>query len=88
MPDEDIPDALHPWDQNERDVLYLLTEPKDGQPLWSAEDLGREISGDTDDAEVAVRALQRAGLVHRTSDGFVFANRAAVRVIQLIGHVI
>ena|ERR1035438_6339389 len=83
MPDEDIPDQLHPWDQNERDVLYLLTEPADGQPLWSVEDIGREISGDTDDAETAVRALKRAGLVNLTSDGYVFANRAAVRVIQL-----
>ena len=87
MHDEDSPDQLHPWDQNERDVLYLLTEPNDGQPLWSAEDLGREISGDTDDAETAVRALKRAGLVHRTSDGFVFATRAAVRMVQMVGHV-
>jgi hypothetical protein len=81
-------EGLHSLDIAERDVLYLLTEPEDGQPLWSVEDIGREISGDTDDAAVAVRGLQRAGLVNLTADGFVFATRAAVRVIQMIGHVV
>jgi hypothetical protein len=84
MHDDDIPRGLHPLDQIERDVLYLLTEPSDGQPLWSAEDIGRET--ESTEPMVPVRALRRAGLVNITSDGYVFATRAGVRVTQLIGH--
>jgi hypothetical protein len=36
----------------------------------------------------SVNALHRAGLVNRTSDGYVFATRAAVRHIQLVGRVV
>ncbi len=44
MHDEDIPeDRLHPLDELERNVLYLLTRPEDGQPLWSVEDIGHEV---------------------------------------------
>lgn len=74
-------------DQIEQDVLYLLTGMKGEQSIWSVPDLGREIE-DADDADVAVRGLHQAGLVHRTTDGFVFASRAGVRVVQLVGHVI
>jgi len=35
---------------------------------------------------VTVRALHRAGLINRTTDGYVFATRSAVRMIQLVGH--
>ncbi len=86
MQDEDMPDELHPWDELERNVLYLLTEPSDGQPLWSAEDIGREM--ESTDPMVPVRALCRAGLVNITSDGYVFATRAAVRLVQMVGHVV
>lgn len=87
MPDEDPnEDGLHPLEELERNVLYLLTQPEDGQPLWSVEDIGREM--ETDDAITFVRALRRAGLVNITSDGFVFAARAGIRVTQLIGHVV
>jgi hypothetical protein len=71
----------------EREILYLLTGMKGEQPIWSPEDLGREVE-DSDDAEVSVTALLQAGLVNRTSDGFVFATPAGVRVVQLIGHVV
>jgi Mn-dependent DtxR family transcriptional regulator len=85
MPDEDPnEDSLHPLDELERDALYLLTQPEEGQPLWSVEDIGREL--ETDEASTFVRALRRAGLVNITSDGFVFATRAGVRVTQLVGH--
>jgi hypothetical protein len=71
----------------EREILYLLTGMKGEQPIWSLEDLGREVE-DADDAEVSVTGLLQAGLVNRTSDGFVFATRAGARVVQLIGHAI
>lgn len=86
MQDESICDDVRSYDEIERDVLYLLTRPEDGQPLWSVEDIGREI--ETDEPILPVRGLLNAGLVNRTSDGFVFATRAGVRVVQMIGHVI
>jgi hypothetical protein len=85
MPDDDLEDQASKWDVEERDVLYLLTEPSEGQPLWSVEDIGREI--ESTEPIVPVRGLLRAGLVNQTSDGYVFATRAAVRVVQMVGHV-
>jgi hypothetical protein len=82
MQDEDIPDPARAYDEMERDVLYLLTEPSDGQPLWSVEDIGREI--ESNEPTTPVRGLLRAGLVNQTSDGFVFATRAGVRMAQLV----
>lgn len=86
MPDEQ-PIFVDPLDKaraTELRILYALTDPEDNQPLWTLEDLAREI----DEPEVRhyVRMLQRAGLVHCTSDGHVFASRAAVHQIQLVGH--
>jgi hypothetical protein len=86
MHDQDTRTPAERHDAMERDVLYLLTEPDDGQPLWSVDDIAREV--ETDDPMVPVRGLLRAGLIHRTCDGFVFATRAGVRVVQIIGHVV
>lgn len=86
MHDEDIPDPARAFDVMERDVLYLLTEPNDCQPLWSVEDIGREI--ESDEPMVPIRGLLRAGLIHRTSDGFVFATRAGVRMVQLVDRAV
>jgi len=85
MPNEDTPDPRSYYEL-ERDVLYHLTTPEEGQPLWSVEDLNREM--DRTDAIDLVNGLRRAGLIHRTSDGFVFATRAAVRMVQMVGHVV
>jgi hypothetical protein len=84
MPEQQpTPDPAERALEAEREILYVLTRPDDNQPLWSLEDLAREM----DDPQVvdSVNALHRAGLVHRTSDGYVFASRAAVRHIQLVG---
>jgi len=41
----------------------------------------------TDDPDAVVRPLRNAGLVHRTTDDFVFATPAAYRMVELAGHV-
>ncbi|MGA2454720.1 MAG: hypothetical protein ABSG93_14480 [Solirubrobacteraceae bacterium] len=81
------PDPAERLDRIEQDVLYLLTGMKGEQPIWSIEDLGREVEH-AEDADIACRGLQQAGLIYRTSDGHVFASRAGVRAVQMSGHVI
>jgi hypothetical protein len=39
------------------------------------------------DPEIVIGPLRTAGLVHRTSDGFVFASPAAYKMVGLTGHV-
>lgn len=84
--DEWDQDPAEVFDEREREVLYLLTRPEEGQPLWSVEDLGRAI--EREDAIDSVRGLHRAGLVNLTSDGFVFATRSAVRIVQMVGQAV
>lgn len=85
MHDQDTPTAAERGDAMERDMLYLMTEP-DGQPIWSVEDLGREV--ETNDPIVPVHGLLRAGLIYQTSDGFVFATRAGWRMVEIVGQVV
>jgi hypothetical protein len=80
-------DPVEQQDNAERDVLYLLSGQNDGQQLWSVPDLGRAMESE-DDAEVAVDALHRASLLHRTSDGYVFASRAGMRAVAMVGYVV
>jgi hypothetical protein len=85
MPDQQpIHDPLRKHRETERDILYVLTDPDDNQPLWTLEDLGREMN----EPEIIdyIDPLRRAGLIHCTSDGHVFASRAAIRHIQMVGH--
>ena len=84
MPDEN-PTPAERWDAQERDVLYLLTG--DDLPIWSAEDIGRSIEQPRS-AEDIVRTLRSDGLIHQTSDGYVFATRAAFRLVEMIGQVV
>jgi hypothetical protein len=86
MHDQNIPapTAAERGDALERDILYLMTDP-DGQPVWSVEDIGRE--AETDDPMVPIHGLLRAGLIRRTSDGFVFATRAGWRMVEIVGQV-
>jgi hypothetical protein len=86
MPDEKpTQDPAERFDAMERDVIYLLTG--DDLPIWSIEDIGRDVE---DPAGVAdtIRRLYNAGLIHKTSEGFVFATRAAWRMVQMVGQVI
>jgi hypothetical protein len=88
MPDQPTPECpAVRLDGAERDLLYLLTEPGDGQPVWSVPDLARQLAN-TRDADVAISGLLQAGLIYQTSDGFVFASRAAVRMVQMVGQVV
>jgi hypothetical protein len=85
MQDADTRTPAERYDAMERDVVYLLTG--DDLPIWSVEDIGRAIerpSGAVD----TVRNLRAAGLIHQTSDGFVFATRAAFRLVEMVGQVI
>ncbi len=84
MPDQD--DTRAPgarYDALELQILYLLTN---GQPVWSVADLGRELD-DLPSVEDAVYGLRTAGLVHKMRGGFVFASRAAFRMIEIVGKV-
>jgi hypothetical protein len=85
MHDEDTPTPAERFDAMERDVLYLLTG--DDLPIWSVEDISRAVES-PNDAVDAVRNLHGAGLIHQTSDGFVFATRAGWRMVEIVGQVI
>lgn len=65
------------FDAVELAVLHLLVEPSE-QSIWSPDEIGREV-GDSIDADDALGSLRRAGLIHRTVDGFIFATRQAIR---------
>jgi hypothetical protein len=52
--DQDTRSAAGRGDALERDILYLITEP-DGQPIWSVEDIGREV--ETNDPTVPPKTL-------------------------------
>lgn len=84
MPDEKPTPAGRNPEAVELSIIYLLTDPEDNQPIWALEDLAREL--DEPEAIIYVRHLQEAGLIHLTSDDHVFASRAAVRQVQLVGH--
>jgi len=91
MPDTDrIPENLTRGDRDfgdmERDALYLLTDPERHPTIWSVTDIGREM--EFYDPEALIHPLRRAGLLHQTSDGFVFATPAAFHLVSLVGHVI
>ncbi len=85
MPDQPN-EQMRRWDVREREALYLLTDPDRYPPLWSVAEVGRQI--EYFDPEAVIRPLCNAGLVHRTSDGFVFASVAAFRMVQLVGQVV
>jgi hypothetical protein len=79
-------EQMRDWDVMEREVVYILTDPDRYLPIWSVADLGREI--EYYDPDAVIRPLINAGLIHKTSDGHVFATAAAFRMVQFTGHVI
>jgi hypothetical protein len=84
MPDEQrIPDNVNEEAQAEWAVLNLLIDSTDQRP-WSLDEIVRE-RGNHIDAIDATDRLYAAGLIHRTTDGFVFATRAAIRFSQIVG---
>jgi len=75
------PDLAAESDRAELSVLEALTGAS-RERLWSIEEVALEV-GNRVRAEDALAALHRAGLIHRTSDGFVSATRAAIRAAEL-----
>lgn len=86
MHDENTPTPSERFDAMERSVVYLLTSEYD-LPVWSVDDLGRDLE-DSAGVQDAVRGLHNAGLIHKTNDGYVFATRAAWRMVQIVGQVV
>lgn len=81
MHDQDTRTPACRMEQAERRVLYLLT---DEQPVWTMDDLAREVES-AEDARIAVQELAGAGLIATVGDGCVFATRATVRLLELTG---
>jgi hypothetical protein len=59
------------------EALYLVNSSYEHD-----QELEREVGNPVGVAD-AINALHDAGLIHRTSDGFVFVTRAAARFSQL-----
>jgi hypothetical protein len=85
MHEQDTPTPGERYDTLEQMVLYLMTDGE--QPIWSVEDIGRDLD-DPAAAVDAVRGLRTAGLIHQTRDGYVFATRAACRMVEIVGKVV
>jgi hypothetical protein len=86
MPDKNpICDPVAELNAIERDVLYLFTSEYD-LPIWSIWDLARAVERGKH-VKGTLRSLRTNGLINQTSDGYVFATRAAFRMVQIVGRV-
>ncbi len=83
--DTPTPDPVAELNAIERDVLYLLTGD-DSLPIWSVWDLARAVERGKL-VKDTIRSLRTNGLIRQTSDGYVFATRAAFRMVQIVGPV-
>ncbi len=69
------------FDNTDGTIMLLLRLPEEQRP-WSVEEVIREL-GDRHKATDALIRLHGAGLIHRTSDDFVWATRAAIRADKI-----
>jgi hypothetical protein len=84
MPDaQPTRDPVERTRETELEILYTLTQPEENPILWSVEELDRELDRDLGDT---IQRLHGAGPIHRTTDGFIFASRAARHQIELVGY--
>ncbi len=82
MPEtQPTPDPADSAQMTEGAILLLLTDSDEQRP-WSVEEIIREFGG-RNAAIDALASLHGAGLIHRTTDDFVFATRAAIRAGEI-----
>jgi hypothetical protein len=78
VPDQGAEEARTDWF-----ILDLLLNDEAQRP-WAIAEVVREYGHETNAID-ALDRLHGAGLVHKISDGFVFASRAAIRYSELAG---
>lgn len=83
MPDQPTSVPERAQYANEETVLNLLLDDQQQRP-WTLHELGLDI-GSHSLVEDAIDNLHAAGLIHKTSDGFLFASRPAIRYREIIG---
>jgi hypothetical protein len=84
MHDQDTPYSGERLDQLELMVLHMMTGGE--QSIWAVPDLARELQ-DPEGVSDGIRGLRTTGLIHETSDGYVFPTRAACRMVEIVGKV-
>jgi hypothetical protein len=82
MPDQEpTPEPSVCDSQTQSAIMTILLVHHDQRP-WATDELIRDI-GRRQDVLDAIANLHGAGLLHRTSDSFVFATQAAVHMDRL-----
>jgi hypothetical protein len=82
MPDEKSTLSPAEQEQNTDGTILLWLTLDAAQRPWSVEEVIREL-GNRNNAIDAIARLYGVGLIHRTSDDFVWATRAAIRADEI-----